>query len=181
MRWRRSGRRSVDGFLRQAFEEAADCASHAHFDLGDAEGEVLAVFVAFSLAVLPDQVYVVDADDLVAVDVDDLLVEQVAFEQEIAVIVGQRRGMGGFAELHGAAGGELEIGDRDQGGAVAAFGRGQLEDDAVDVGGVDRGRDGKLADMAEGAAVGVDYRGPHEGRDARPLIGMLCHRPAAVL
>ncbi len=29
----------VDGFLRQAFEEAADCASHADLDLGDAEGE----------------------------------------------------------------------------------------------------------------------------------------------
>ena len=89
------------------------------------------------LAVLPDEIDVVDADDLVAVDVDDLLVEQVAFEQEIAVVVGQRGGAGGLAELHGAAGGELELGDRDEGVAVAAFGRGQLEDDAVDVGSVD--------------------------------------------
>jgi hypothetical protein len=51
----------------------------------------------------------------------------------------------------------------------------------VDVSGIDRRRYGKLAHMADGAALGVDYRGPHEGRDARPVIGMLCHRSAAVL
>ena len=110
-----------------------------------------------------------------AVDVDDLLVEQIAFEQEIALVVGERRGTGGFAELHGAAGSELELGDRDQGVAVAAFGRGQLEDDTVDVSGIDGGGDSKLAHMAEGASLGVDDGGPHEGGDARPLIGMLCH------
>ena len=98
----------------------------------------MAVLTAAFVAVLPDEVYVVDADDLVAVDVDDLLVEQVALEQQIALVVGQGRGMGGLAELHGAGGGELEVGDRDERGAVAAFGRGELEDDAVNVSGIDR-------------------------------------------
>ncbi len=106
---------------------------------------------AILVAVLPDQVDVVDADDLVAVDVDDLLVEQVALQQEIALVLGQGRRAGGLAELHGAAGSELELGDGNQRRAVAAFGRGQTEDDAVDVGGIDRGSDGELADVAEGA------------------------------
>ena len=44
--------------------------------------------MAFWLAVLPDEIHVVDANDLVAIDVDDLLVEQIAFEQEIAIVVG---------------------------------------------------------------------------------------------
>jgi hypothetical protein len=34
-------------------------------------------------------------------------------------------------------------------------------------------RDGKLAHMADRASLGVDYDCPHEGRDARPLIGVL--------
>jgi hypothetical protein len=104
---------SVDGFLGQAFEETADCASHAYLDLGDAERKGVTGFRAVFLAVLPDQVYVVDADDLVAMDVDDLLVEQIALEQEIALIVWQGCGFGGFAKLQGAGGGEVEMGDRD--------------------------------------------------------------------
>ena len=111
----------VDGFFREAFEEAADGTAHPYLDFGDSEGEIgLPVF-----AVLPDDVYVVDANDLVAMDVDDLLVEQVALEQEIALVFRQRRGTGGFAELHGAAGSELEMGNRDERVAVAAFGRGR--------------------------------------------------------
>ena len=83
---RGSGWRCVDGGGGQAFEETADGTAHADLDLGDAEGESVGVV---GLAVLPDEVDVVDADDLVAVDVDDLLVEQIAFEEEIAVIVGK--------------------------------------------------------------------------------------------
>ena len=41
---------------------------------------------------LPDEVDVVDAHDLVPVDVDDLLVEQVALEQEVLVGAGQQAG-----------------------------------------------------------------------------------------
>jgi len=51
----------------------------------------------------------------------------------------------------------------------------------VNVSGVNRTRYGELAHVAEGAALGVDYGGPHESRDACPVIGMLCHRLAAVL
>jgi len=166
---------SVDRLLGQAFEEASDGSSHADLNLGDAEGERVTGLRAVFLAVLPDQVYVVDADDLVAMDVDDLLVEQIALEQEIALIVGQGRGFGGLAKLEGAGGGEVEMRDRDQRVAVAAFGRDQLDDDAVNVSSIDRRRYGKLAHMAEGAALSVDYRGAYEGRDARPVIGMLCH------
>jgi hypothetical protein len=115
-------------------------------------------------------------------DVDDLLVEQVTLEEEIAFIVREGRGIGGIAKLHGAPAGKLEMGNRNQRVSVAAFGRGQLDDDAVDMSGVDQRGDGKLPHMAEGAAVGVDYWRPDEGRHARRLlIGMLCHRSAAVL
>src|SRR5258708_40076114 len=98
----------------QGFEEAGECATHAYLDLGDAEREGMTVFSAVFLVVFPHQVYIVDADDLVAMDVDDLLVEQVALEQEIALIVGQGRGIGGLAELQVAGGGQVEMGDRDQ-------------------------------------------------------------------
>jgi hypothetical protein len=43
------------------------------------------------------------------------------------------------------------------------------------VSGIERRRDGKFVDMADGASLGVDYGGPHEGGDARPVIAMLCH------
>jgi hypothetical protein len=48
------------------------------------------------------------------------------------------------------------------------------------VSGIDQRRDGKLANVTEGGSGGVDHGGPHEGRDARPLI-VLCHRSVAVL
>jgi hypothetical protein len=121
------------GFPGQAFEEAADCASHADLDLGDAKRKGIAVFTAAFVAVLPDQVYIVDADDLVAMDIDNLLVEQVALEQQIAIVLRQGLGMGSVAELQAAAGGELEVGDRDERGAGAAFGRGELENQTVNV------------------------------------------------
>lgn len=111
-----------------------------------------------------------------AIDIDDLLVEQIALKQEIAVIVRQSDGAGRIAQLHAPVGSELELGDRDQGVAVAAFGRGQFEDDAVDVSGIDRGCDGKLAHVAKGTSLGVDNGGPHKGGNARPVIAMLCHR-----
>ncbi len=69
--------------------------------------------------------------------------------------------------------------DRDQGVAFAALGCGALEDDAVDVGGVDGGGNGDLADMTEGGSLGVDNGRPHEGGDACPLISVFCHRLAA--
>ena len=47
--------------------------------------------------------------------------------------------------------------DWHEGGAFAAFRQGAFEDNAVDVGGVDGGSDGNLADVTEGGAVGVDY------------------------
>jgi hypothetical protein len=46
----------------------------------------------------------------------------------------------------------------------------------VDVRSIDGGCDGKLAHVADGASLGVDYSRPHEGGDARPVIGMLSHR-----
>ncbi len=172
-----AGGDAVDGIFGEAFEESADSSPHAHFDLGDAEGEVgRALFT-----VLPYQIYVVDADDLVAMDVNDLLVEQVAFEEEVAVVFRERRGTSCFAELHGAAGRELKMGDRDESVAVSTFGRSLLDDNSVNVGRVDRGRYGKLTHVAEGASLGVDDGSAHEGRDARFVVAMLCHRLAAML
>jgi hypothetical protein len=108
----------MDRFLGEAFEKAADSTAHPDLDFGDSEGEIeAAVF-----AVLPDHVYVVDANDLVAMDVDNLLVEQVPLEQEITLAFRQRGRTGGAAELQGAAGCELEMGYRDEGVAVASFG-----------------------------------------------------------
>src|SRR5258708_19978640 len=92
----------------QGFEEAGECATHAYLDLGDAEREGMTVFSAVFLVVFPHQVYIVDADDLVAMDVDDLLVEQVALEQEEALIVGERGGIGGLAGPH-APGGAQDV------------------------------------------------------------------------
>jgi hypothetical protein len=65
------------------------------------------------------------------------------------------------------------MGDWNEGVTVTAFGRGHLEDDTVDVRRVGCVGDGKLADVADGTSLGVDYGGPHECGDARPLIGML--------
>src|SRR5262249_14215818 len=89
---------AVDRILGEAFEEAADRSTHAHLDLGDAERESGSSL----FTVLPDEVYVVDADDFMAVDVDDLLIEQVTLEEEISFILGQGGRVGGVAELHGA-------------------------------------------------------------------------------
>jgi hypothetical protein len=160
----------VDGVSRQAFEETTDCSTHADLYLGDAEGKEIAVFTAALVAVLPDQIYVVDTDYLVAIDVDDLLVEEVALQQEVAIVLGQGLGMGRIPKLQTAAGGEQEVGDRDEGGAGSAFGRGELENQAMDVSGVDQRRDGKLANLTEGGSRSVDYDGPHEGGDACLLI-----------
>jgi hypothetical protein len=74
----------------------------------------------------------------------------------------------------------LEVGDGDQRVGFAAPGGGWLYDDAVDVSGIDGRGYGKLTHVAEGTALGVDYGGPHEGGDARPVIGLLCHGSAAV-
>src|SRR5258708_23923639 len=120
----------------QGFEEAGECATHAYLDLGDAEREGMTVFSAVFLVVFPHQVYVVDADDLVAMDVDDLLVEQVALEQKEALVVGLGGGIGGLTKLHGAGRGELELGDRDQRGAVRAVGPAPRDDDSGALGGV---------------------------------------------
>ena len=79
----------VDGACGEAFEEAANGAAQADFDLANAErGRGLSCVGSC----LPDQIDVVDADDLVAVDVDDLLVEQVALEQEDSSSFGRRMG-----------------------------------------------------------------------------------------
>jgi hypothetical protein len=78
-----TGGDDIDRGRRKAFKEAADSATHSYFHFRDAERESGAIL----FAVLPDEVDVVDADNLVAVHVDDLLVEQVALEQEIAFIL----------------------------------------------------------------------------------------------
>ena len=51
----------------------------------------------------------------------------------------------------------------------------------MDMSGIDRRSDGKFSDMTDGASLGVDNRGPHEGGDARSMIGVLGHSIRSVL
>jgi hypothetical protein len=171
----------IDWSLGKALEEATYCAAHANFNLGDAEGEGKTVFESVLLAVLPDEIDVVDANDLVTVNIDDLLVEEVALEKEKAVIVRQGNSLGGTTELDCSAGSELEMSNRNEVVTIAAFGEGELENDAVNVGAIDGGSDSQLADMADGSTLGVDDGRSQEGGDARPLIiGVLGHSPDAL-
>jgi hypothetical protein len=166
----------ADRLFGEAFEEAADGSAHAYFDFGYAEAEGRIAFATVLFAVLPNEVDVVDTNDFVSVDIDDLLVEEISFQQKIALIFGQRGGAGGFAELHGARRRELELGDRNQSRTIATFGRGQPEDDTVNMSGIDGGGDGQLPYVTDSASLSVDYSRAHEGRDARRLvIGMFCH------
>ncbi len=89
---------AVDGGGWQALEDAADGSAEADLDLGDAEAEGGGVVGRG----FPDEVDVVDADDLVAVDVDDLLVEEVALEEERGLVALEGGEAGALAELDSA-------------------------------------------------------------------------------
>ncbi len=109
-----------------------------------------------------------------AVDVDDLLVEEVAFEQEVGFIFRGCAGRGVDVQLH-AVGSQLEIFDGDFVGFGVETRSVEFEDEPVDVGGVCRRGDGELAHAPEDASPGVEYRRTHEGGDTGPLIGVFRH------
>ena len=122
------------------------------------------------------EIDVIDADDLVAMHVDDLLVEDIALEQKVGLVGGQKRRVGRGAELHLTRIINLKLCDGNEGERIAAPGRGSLQDDAVDMRGIDRGGDRDFMHLAERDSLRVDHDAPHEGGDTCPLIGMLGHK-----
>ena len=100
-----------------------------------------------------------------AVHIDDLLIEQIALEEEKALIFGQWSGLRGLAELHSAiAWTELrDLGDQNQGRLVVTLGGGQLEDDAVNMSASTRRRTASSRTWPKVLPVGVGDGRPHEG------------------
>jgi hypothetical protein len=80
-----------------------------------------------------------------------------------------------FTELHVATGAKFELRDQDQGGLFVPLGRDQPEDDTVNVSSVNGGGHCEFAYMAEGTPLRVRDRRSEKGRNACPLVRMLCH------
>ena len=105
-----------------------------------------------------------------SVDVDDLLVEQIAFEQQVGVGFGHRYGGLTGKELELAVFVSLQSSQENEEGLVFAAVGGKAQNESFDVARVEGGPHGELGDLAEALAFGIGNMRTEQRGDTRPVV-----------